>query len=258
MQPSEIEDENERTFSMAPRQITARTRVCSWQTRHHLLCSDREIDWRCCTKQNGGNLVLRCSLGSSVATNANALLSPPDPEPAPFLTKNRALRVQQGESDGPVGGNLHEERTVRLNGSGAHDSRFALRVLRLEPHRRWYSLDRAIARNSSIERQQICIVPIVERGGMPAWTVSLSDQHRIDQVLAGPGRKWLQTGCTWSPEIERIVRVGRRPNAHQQRPRFGLGDAAHILAARGANPFLVRQRRSKPRQRGAVRKDDVA
>ena len=79
-----------------------------------------------------GHAILRCALRARMAAHADTLFSAASPEPSTLLSQHRAFEVEKRKTDGPVGGNLYEERSIPLDGCSSYRDCMACSVLRLK------------------------------------------------------------------------------------------------------------------------------
>ena len=125
-------------------------------------------------------MVFGGAFGAGVAAYADALFAAANPEPAVLLANYFAFLIEEGEADGFVGGGLHEEGTVGLDGGGADCDGMALGVEGLEADLRGGDFQIAFAGLAGIEGEQIGVGPIVKAGRMALGARARGDDNWID------------------------------------------------------------------------------
>ncbi len=133
-------------------------------------------------------------------------------------------------------------------------------VLRLQPDRAGVALQRAVARNARIQRQQVCVVPVVQCGRMSPGPLA-----RRKHAPARPGCRRLRAS-TVSSDGSSLASTAFSANfaAAESRaltshaPEAVSAIAARVIGTWSSDPLFMRQRRSKSRQRRTVREHHIA
>ena len=131
-------------------------------------------------------MIFRRALRPGVAADADALFAAANPEPAVLLAHHRALFVEQSRKRMGLSAGTLTKNDPSLS-TGAVPSTTAWPDASCVSSRTGAGVvfKIAVARLARIERQQVGVVPIVQRRGMMLGPVARSKQNRFDEILAG-------------------------------------------------------------------------
>src|SRR6185503_2844813 len=108
------------------------------------------------------------------------------------------------------------------------------------------------------EREQVCVIPVVECGGMAAGAIAYRNQHGVDEILASLHEERAQVRRAGLPQVQAVLRDGRRACAHDPLAGWSFGDGSGVFGSGGDHAFFVRERRGEARESGTVRENDIA
>ena len=173
-----------------------------------------------------GNAIFGGVLGAGMATNAVTLLAATNPEPTVLLANDGPFGIENGETDGAIGGSSDEEGAIGFDWCGSHGDGAAGGVLGFQADGGGSAGERSVTGDAGVEREEVGVVPIVEGGGMAAGTIMRDDDDWVDQVTAGLRKERAESGRTRFPEFEGEIVGGGAAGAQEPVARSCFGRSA--------------------------------